>query len=37
MVLGDLDGYMQKYETQLPTYTINKNKLKIDKRIKYKP
>ena len=36
MVLGDLDSYMQKNETQPPTYTINKNKLKMDKRPKYK-
>ena len=34
MVLGDLD--MQKNETLLPTYTIHKNKLKVDKRLKYK-
>ena len=26
MVLGDLDSYMQKHETQPPTYTIHKNK-----------
>ena len=35
MVLGDLDNYMQKNETQPPTYTIHKNKLNIDKRLKY--
>ena len=35
MVLGDLDSYMQKNETR-PTYTIQKNKLKMDKRLKYK-
>ena len=36
MVLGDLDSYMQKNETRSPTYTIHKNKLKVDKRLKYK-
>ena len=36
MVLGDLDSYMQKNETRSPTYTIDKNKLKMDKRRKYK-
>ena len=36
MVLGELDRYMQKNETRAPTYTINKNKLKVDKRLKYK-
>ena len=25
MVLGDLDSYMQKNDTQSPTYTIHKN------------
>ena len=34
--LGDLDSHMQKNETQSPTYTIHKNKLKMDKRLKYK-
>ena len=34
MVLGDLDSYMQKNETW-STYTIHKNKLKVDKRLKY--
>ena len=29
MVLGELDSYMQ-------TYTLHKNKLKVDKRLKYK-
>ena len=30
MVLGELDSYMQnKNETQPPTYTIHKNKLKV--------
>ena len=33
MVLGDLDSYMQKCETQLPTYTIHKNKFKVNKRL----
>ena len=36
MVLGDLDNYMQKKETRPPTYTICQNKLKMDKRLKYK-
>ena len=36
MVLGDLDSYMQENETQSPTYTIHKNKFKVDKRLKYK-
>ena len=36
MVLGDLDSYMQKNETRSPTYTIYKNKFKVDKRLKYK-
>ena len=36
MVLGDLDSYVQKNETQSPTYTIHENKLKIDKILKYK-
>ena len=36
MVLGDLDSYMQKKETRSPTYTIHKNKFKVDKRLKYK-
>ena len=31
MVLGDLDSYMQKNETRSPTYTIHKNKFKVDK------
>ena len=31
MVLGDLDSYMQKNETRPATYTIYKNKLKMDK------
>ena len=35
MVLGDLDSYVQKNETQSPTYTIHKNKFKVDKRLKY--
>ena len=35
MVLGDLD-YVKKNETRPPTYTIHKNKLKMDKRLKYK-
>ena len=36
MVLGDLDSYMQKNESRSPTYTIHKNKFKVDKRLKYK-
>ena len=36
MVLGDLDSYMQKNETRAPTYTLHKNKLKMDKGLKYK-
>ena len=36
MVLGDLDSYVQKNETWSPTYTIHKNKFKVDKQIKYK-
>ena len=35
MVLGDLDSYAQKNETPAPTYTIHKNKLKMDKRLKH--
>ena len=31
MVLGELDSYIQKNETRPPTYTLHKNKLKIDK------
>ena len=34
MVLGDLDSYMHKKETRSPTYTIHKNKFKINKRLK---
>ena len=30
MVLGDLDSYVQKNETQIPSYTIHKNKFKVD-------
>ena len=36
MVLADLDSYVQKYETRSPTYTIHKNKFKMDTRLKYK-
>ena len=36
MVLGDLDSYMQKNETRPPMYTIHKNKLKVDKKLKCK-
>ena len=36
MVLGDLDSYMENNETQSLTYTIYKNKFKVDKRLKYK-
>ena len=31
MVLRELDSYMQKNETQAPTYTIHKNKFKMVK------
>ena len=31
MVWGDLDSYVQKNETRSPTYTIHKNKFKVDK------
>ena len=31
MVLGDLDRNVQKNETRSPTYTIHKNKFKVDK------
>ena len=36
MVLGDLDRYMQKNETRPLIYTIHMDKIKIDKRLKYK-
>ena len=36
MVFGDLDSYMQKNETWPSTYIIHKNKLKMNKRLKYK-
>ena len=36
MVLGDLDSHMQKNEIRPPIYTIHKNKLEMDKRLKYK-
>ena len=36
MVLGDLDSYVQKNETQSPTYAIHENKFKVNKRLKYK-
>ena len=36
MVLGKLDRYMQKNETRSPTYTIHKNKLKMDTGVKHK-
>ena len=36
MVLGDVDSYIEKNETQALTYTIHKNKFKVDKRLKYK-
>ena len=36
MVLEDLDSHMQRNETGSPTYTIHKNKFKVDKRLKYK-
>ena len=36
IMLGELDSYMQKIETQPSTYTIHKNKFKMDKRLTYK-
>ena len=36
MVLGYLDKYMPENETRPPTYTIDENKSKMDKRLKYK-
>ena len=36
MVLGDLDSYVQKNEPRSSTHAIHKNKLKMDKRLKYK-
>ena len=36
MVLGDLDSHVQKNETRSSTYTIHKNKLKMNKRLQYK-
>ena len=36
MAFGDLDRYVQKNETQSPTYTIHRKKFKVDKRLKYK-
>ena len=36
MLLGDLESYVQKKETRSPTYAIHENKLKMDKRLKYK-
>ena len=35
-MLGDTDSYMQKNETQPATFTIHKNKLKMDKRFIHK-
>ena len=35
MVLGDLDSHVKKNESRSPTYTIHKNKFKVDKRLKY--
>ena len=37
MVLGDWTAVYKKNETRAPTYTIHKNKLKVDKRLKYIP
>ena len=34
MVLGELDSYVQKNETQSSTYAIHKNKFKVDKDLK---
>ena len=36
MMPGELDWYMQKNGMRPPTYTIHQNKLKVDKRLKYK-
>ena len=36
MVLGDLDSHVKKNESRSPTYTIHKNKFKVDKRFKQK-
>ena len=36
MMLGDLDSYIQKNETIQATYTIQPNKIKMDKRPKYR-
>ena len=35
MVLEDIYSYVQKNETRSPTYTIHKNKFKVEKRLKY--
>ena len=35
-LLGDLDSYVQKNETESPTYTIHKNKFKVYQRLIYK-
>ena len=37
MVLGKLGSYMQKSETEPLYYTIHKNKLKMDQRLKWRP
>ena len=34
MVLGHLDSYVQKNETQSRTYTIHKSKFQVDKRLR---
>ena len=36
MVLLDVDSDVQKNETRSLTYAIHENKLKMDKRLKYK-
>ena len=36
MVMGNLDSYVRTNETRPPIYTIHENKLKLDKRLKYK-
>ena len=36
IVLGDLDSFVQKNETQSLTYTIHKNRFKVGKGVKYK-
>ena len=37
MMLGKLDKYVQKNETRPPSYTIHKNKFKMDQRLNVRP